>query len=109
MKFFVPHADDEAQAERVFEAVRKHASEVAFPATDNRIYSVTYVREGKTHTATVGERDTLTGQEVIVILRPMSDQHPYMVCTATRGVVEGGPILIGAPKGIEFFDDWPEA
>lgn len=94
-RFFVPHADDEEQAERVYGAVREWIANLAFPPADDRICSVTYRHNGKTHTATVGQRDDLAGEEVIAIFRPASASGAYMICTPTRGVARGGPVLAG--------------
>jgi hypothetical protein len=56
-----------------------------------RIFRRRYIHNGKTLTAEVGQAEPLTGEPVLVIL----DSNPYLVCTPSRGVTRGTPVLVG--------------
>lgn len=107
MKFFIPAANDDAQAESVYEAIRKFNSEqMGATIGPQRIYSVTGVHDGKPFKATVGEIFERLGEVVVAIILD-TKRNCYLICTANRGVARGGPYLSGANeiKSIEYFDD----
>ena len=92
MKFFVPLASDDDEAERVWNATRFFArDQLAWEVTDRRIFQINYQHEGKAYVAEVGELDPRTGETVLVIL----ESNAFLVCTANRGVARGEPILVG--------------
>jgi len=96
MRFFIPEARDEAQAESVYEAIRKfNAKEMEATLSPRRIYRVYGVHDGKPFTATVGEPFERLGDVVIAILLDTS-RNCYYVCTANRGVVRDMPYLSGS-------------
>ena len=92
MKLFIPFAEDEEQAARVYDAIRKFAEEsTGWQITDRKILSLSYVHDGKEYHAEVGKPEQVTGEVVIAIL----ESNTYLVCTPNRGVVRGIPILVG--------------
>ncbi len=102
MKFFVPNYSDDAKAKEAFEAVRKFAGEtLGWQISERAIFSLKYRAEGKTHTATVGEKNPINGQQVLVILK----SNAYLVCTHNRGFKRGEPILVGQEEvsEVEYF------
>ena len=96
MKFFLPHAEDAAQAERNYEGIRKfNAEQNDATLSPDRFYKVTGVHNGKPFTATVGEAFESMGEPVIAILLD-TKRNLYLICTPNRGVLRGMPILSGA-------------
>lgn len=100
-KFFVPHAENDQQAEKVWGGVKKNMEDQGFEVSDRRIYSISYTHNGKHLVATVGEQDGYGDGEVLVLLESSS---VYLCCTPQRGVVRGGPILIGKDTGTTVTD-----
>lgn len=93
MKFFLPGAKDDAEAEAVYDSIRKAAkSGIGWDSTHSRIYSISYVVDGREYMSTVGEEDPRVHELVIAIL----ESTTYLVCTPTRGVLRGDPILVGS-------------
>ncbi len=99
MKFYVPHTVDEAQAEEVYQSVRAFVT-TTHPPTDRRIHSVTYKHNGKPQVATVGELETDVGEEVIIILEASHPEPTYMICTVSRGVAKGAPVVAVDPQAV---------
>jgi hypothetical protein len=107
MKFFVPAAKDAAQAEEVYEGIRKFNSEqMGATLSLRRIYRVVGVHDGKPFTATVGEPFERLREVVVVILLDTS-RNVYFICTPNRGVLRGEPYLSGAHEiqGAEDFEE----
>ncbi len=101
MEFFVPHASTPEEAEDVWQATRKFQTEgLGWEISDRRIYEIHYRHNGETLTATVGEPEPLTREEVLVILESQS----FLVCTTNRGVLRGMPVLAGIPGRVVDFD-----
>lgn len=96
MKFFIPAAKDAAQAEEVYEGVRKFNSEqMGATLSPRRIYRLAGVHDGKPFTATVGEMFERLREVVVAILLD-TKRDLYFICTANRGVIRGEPYLSGA-------------
>lgn len=88
--FFIPNAADDAERDRVYDAIVRFNG---VPAPQ-RFYSISYYHNARHLVATVGEPDPLEGNTVIAILRDGSYQNaPYLICTPDRGVIRGGPIF----------------
>ena len=101
MKFFIPNAPSPQEAEHTWEAVRKFEHEqTGWPVAERRIYRLRYRHDGQDLVAEVGQPDALTGETVIAIL----SSHTYLVCTLTRGVARGEPILVGKNEVYEVED-----
>jgi hypothetical protein len=100
-EFFVPHTESRKQAEEVWQATRKFAEEqLGWAVSDRRIFRIEYRHNGKEEEAEVGKTERRQREPVMVILESQS----FLVCTPTRGVAKGEPILIGIPSRIVDFD-----
>jgi hypothetical protein len=100
-EFFVPHTETPEQAEEVWEATKRFAEEqLGWGISERRIFRVEYTHDGKDEEAEVGKTERRQKEPVMVILESQS----YLVCTPTRGVAKGEPILIGIPRKIVDFD-----
>jgi hypothetical protein len=98
-RFWVPAAGSDSAAEEVWQATltfqRQQAPNWVFDQT--RWESLRWVHEGKKYATAVGEREPYTGETTLVILR----SNTFCVCTANRGVLRGGPVLIGLEEVLE--------
>lgn len=92
MKFFLPAADSPEQEERVLNAI---ADFTGFSIPSPRIYSLTFVHEGNIFTATVGERAPHNEAGPVIAILEQPKSRLFAVCTQDRGVIRGGPILVG--------------
>ena len=107
MKFFIPAASDDAEAESDYEAIRKFNSEqMGATISPQRIYKLSGVHDGKIFTATIGEVFERLGEVVVAIILD-TKRDCYLICTENRGVARGIPYLSGGNeiKSIEYFDD----
>jgi hypothetical protein len=121
-EFFIPYIPDPAKAEELWRAV-KNANEAGWaPFTDYRIFRIEYVHGGESMDAQVGEPhafghpltfdydpdydDPKAGEFVVAIFEKAGG--PYVVCTNNRGVVSGGPILVGLEEArrVIYFDGY---
>src|SRR5262245_2363519 len=89
--FFVPLTKDRDQAEQVWEATRSALEKQGFKTSTRRIFSIAHMHERRRYTHTVGLVDPMQGEEVMVLLEAPT---LFLCCTATRGILRGGPILI---------------
>jgi hypothetical protein len=91
MKFFIPAAEDAAQAEEVYQSIRRFVAEQEGRLTITRIYRIEFSHNGKQYNLAVGDRfQEVRGELVIAIL----EGRAYYVCTPHRGVVRGQPFLV---------------
>lgn len=93
MKFFVPAAKDDAEAERVFKAIEmfNHA-----PRQVRRIAALTWQHNGKSYSCEVGGEAPAyygTGSDPVVAI--LDCERLFRVCTTNRGVIRGEAILVG--------------
>jgi hypothetical protein len=96
MEFFIPSAEDGAQAERVYAATKKFLSEgLGAVFTEERYFKIRYEHNGEEHDAEVGQPHYVNGEPVVAILYDRRF-HIYHVCTLNRGVARGMSILVGA-------------
>ena len=105
MKFFVPHANTSEDAQRVYKSIVDFNSRGEGgwgQVSDQRIYRITFMHNGKPGEATVGEKFDPIGEEVIAILKSVT----YLICTPNRGVLRDMPILVGENeiRSVEEFD-----
>jgi hypothetical protein len=102
MKFFIPDVTDADQAEQIWQATTKFAKQtLGWQVTDRRIFRITYHHGEESHHAEVGKcqqredssgrRRPMGAEPVLAILQ----SNAYLVCTPTRGVLSGMPILVG--------------
>lgn len=109
MKFFIPHATNEPEAERVYASVVKFAesNSVQIPGLPDRvlprrIYRLDYRHNGKTYAATVGQPEGRTGEEVIAILEgPVT----YLIFTVNHGAARGEGIMVGTNE-VTYIEDF---
>lgn len=101
MKFFIPHAKDKKQAEKVLRGIIKFAEKtIGWNVTNRRIFGLNYTHEGKKYYSEVGKLDDRVNEEVIAIL----ESYTYFVCTPNRGVLRGGPVLVGKEEVNRIID-----
>lgn len=105
MKFFVPAAENDEQAEQVLASVAKFVG-AALPPPGQRLRSISYSHNGRDFTVTVGEPIPAYyeehGEPVVCIF----DGAPLMICLPNRGVIRGDPIYVGhdSVRRSEYFD-----
>ncbi|MEP7212322.1 MAG: hypothetical protein ABI791_04565 [Acidobacteriota bacterium] len=93
MKFFIPAAASEEEAESVYSATKSFAhQQTGFEPSDRRIYGLAYRHEGKDYYAEVGAVHSRLGETVVAILET---PQVFFVCTANRSVLRGEPMLVG--------------
>lgn len=92
MKFFIPGADDDQQAENVYSSIKQAACEATgWSIKEKRIFNIEYYHNGKKYYAEVGKEDSLIGELVVAII----ESNTYLICTVNRGVLKGVPIMVG--------------
>lgn len=94
MHFFVPHAEDSEQAERVWNSVRAFLQEQGRPTEGRRVQKLSFRHNSRPYALEVGKRFADLGEEVLIILRA-AGYDQYYVCAANHGVVRGEPYLVG--------------
>lgn len=105
MKFFIPYADDDAQAERVIAAT---AEFVGASVPQLRIQRLEYTHNSMPMVAEVGHPvHSYYRERNPIVIAILKRANCYLVCLAERGVARGEPILVGehAVQGIEHFDE----
>lgn len=119
VKFFVPAASDDEQAEEVYAEFARFAGH-AVPERSARIRRIEFVHDGERWVAEVGQplkgvKLDRTGSSTG---RSVSDQatvlaifagSPFMVVTTGRGVANvrsawENPFMAGRPEEVEYFD-----
>jgi hypothetical protein len=119
--FFIPHIDDGALAESTWTAVRQFMVDQGWTGVrDVRIFRLEYRHDGREMEAQVGEShpyghpftwdfvpdydDPNAGEYVVAIFE--TEDGPFLVCTHSRGVVRGEPILVGSARRVVYFDGY---
>ncbi len=92
MKFFIPHAKDEKEAESVLDGTAKFTN---FGIPEPRIYQLEYVHNGMPLTATVGQPSNKYYGEAGPVIAILHRLNCYAVCMANRGFLRGEPIYMG--------------
>ncbi|GAB4023968.1 hypothetical protein [Spirosoma koreense] len=90
MKFFLPSATSDEQAERVHTRIANRLKEIGYELTAHRMASVVYRREGKLVTDTVG--DPSDNDEIVLAI--FKNEVGYFVCTYSQGAVWGHPATV---------------
>ena len=98
MKFFIPDVESE-RTEEVYKSITDFAAMQGWPATGRRIFKLSYRHDGEYYEAEVGRR-ARNGEIVWAIL----ESGPYLICTLTRGVMGGMPLLVGRDDAIHVTD-----
>lgn len=104
MEFFVPHAESREEAERVLQST---AEFVGGTVPKKRIYRLHYTHNREPMVAEIGKpADSYyrEGDQPAIAILPAGGA--YAVCLPYRGVIRGGPILVGSDSvtKIETFD-----
>ena len=107
MKFFVPHTKDTEEALSVIDSIARFIGN-STPLPEEMIYSLTYMHNGQTMAATVGEPINEyykeTASEVQAIFPPSSTGQPYKICLPNRGVISGEPIYTSNLVSLQKFE-----
>jgi hypothetical protein len=126
MRFFVPGAADDEQAEQVYSGLAQWAGAVPQPDPARRVYSISFAASrGEQWTATVGQplqgvqtREGRSHGKRATRTRPVRSaatvlaifaENPYRVVTDARPVGDAAsdwanPFLAGIPSEVIFFD-----
>lgn len=104
MKFFVPAAEDDAQAERVYEAFAKF---VSAPVLKERVRTLCWEHNDINMECEVGKPLPTyyqTGTEPVLAIFDCGNL--YKICTENRGGVRGVPVLAGKDHNtkVTYFD-----
>lgn len=96
-EFFVPFARTPEEAEQTYEAICKYNN---VPVSRSRISALSWTHNRKPYSCKVGEPlDPYfqTGAEQVIAI--LESKQMYMICTPSRGVIRGDPILAGKDPG----------
>lgn len=100
MKFFIPYTEDEEEAAIVFSGITRLAEEVVGnSAVVAKIAKLNYSFNGTHFEAEVGQKEEISGEPVIAILKV---PNAFLVYTPSRGVAEGTPIYVEGDEVIAF-------
>jgi hypothetical protein len=109
MKFFIPHARDEAGSEVVLASIRRFLASQGYPTTDRRIRRLAFTHDGEAFDLEVGghhpgmeDDPELTDEPehpvmrcLVVAILEGSTLPVYYLCMPFRGVIRGYPWLVG--------------
>lgn len=104
MQFFIPAADNQEEAERVYKAVAEHNNA---PVTGRRIFAMYWSHAGQSMSCQVGgplpDYYKTGGEPVIAILDCGS---LYIICTENRGALTGEGVFVGkdSTSAVKYFD-----
>ena len=107
MKFTIPGATSSQQAFDIYVGVRKFIISKGYRPFFAAISSLEYTHNGKKEVAKVNEITKINDEKVVLIFEC---EKLFLVCTSSRGVAGGEPIIIGRNEMIQitYFDDLPE-
>lgn len=93
MKFFVPLAESDVQAESVYQSISRF---VSAPVSGPRIYKLTWKHKGQVMQCEIGKplpSYYQTDQEPVLAIFDCG--NVYKICTPSRGGIRGEPVLAG--------------
>jgi hypothetical protein len=93
VQFFIPHAEDSEQAERVYDAIAKFNGAAV---SNVRIASLSWRHNGMAMSCSIGEPLPTyyrTGDEPVLAI--LDCGNVYKVCTPSRGGLRGDAVLAG--------------
>jgi hypothetical protein len=97
MKFFIPWERDEARDRRMYRDIKRSlAKALRTRFTKQEVWSLHCQHDGHEFDLNVGQPHPLNGETIMVILCGTS-RTLYYICTRTRGICQGQPILVDAP------------
>jgi len=95
-EFQVHGAEDDEEAEEVWQGTRQWVEENRGKVTDKRIYSIRYYDgdDDTTHEVSIGDPVPHVGEPAVAIYESEAkDMH--LICTPNRGVIRGMPVMVG--------------
>jgi hypothetical protein len=101
--FFVPYAPGAGDTEAVYHVIRSAVRRRTGRCPGaRRVRRLAYTRDGRRYLSTVGEHDEPDGETVLAIFEC---EGSYVVCTRSRGLVDG-PVVVEAAEllDVEDFD-----
>lgn len=107
MNFFIPATSDINSILDVYNGVKKFMQSQGFdPLPDKLVYSIDYTHNGKKENATIDKFHVVNNQRVLIIFEC---KELFLVCTPSRGVLGGDPILVGRHnvENVVYFDSFP--
>jgi len=111
MKFFVPYAADQAQAERAYGAFVQMATTYPLAHPTARPCSIRFEHNGRVHSASVGDTISDWPQPIGVVLGIVETTGDARIHTVLRGGRYDLPVLVGRPSilTLAYFDDFPRS
>lgn len=109
LDFFIPHADSQEQAERVYNVFLMNSPLYPLSDPDSRLFEVTFQHNGKDYVARVGcnieEFPAFAGPVLAII----ETTHLIYIHTQLRGGLSATPIYTPpeTARGRLYFDDYP--
>ncbi len=107
MKFTIPGATSSQQAFDIYVGVRKFIISKGYRPFFAAVSSLEYTHNGKKEIAEVNEITKINDEKVVLIFEC---EKLFLICTSSRGVAGGEPIIIGRNEMIQitYFEDFPE-
>ncbi len=104
MKFFIPEAKDIESEHQILDSILTFVSnQMEADLSGRRIQFLVWTHDGKKHVAEVGEPTSANDEIVLAILFDVK-RNLYYVCTYSRGVARGMPILASGSDVLEVRD-----
>lgn len=104
MRFFIPFVKDDAEAQEAYAALKQSvAGGQAELLSERRIHSVRYRHNGTQYHTRVGKVHA-ANREIVWAIFYDPPRDLYLVCTPTRGVMSGCPILVGGSEVMATLD-----
>lgn len=101
MEFFLPGTKTEKLIESNYKII-KDFNNSNENITERRIYEICYSHGGQYYKAQVGKCEIRTGELIIAIFESGS---LFYICTPSRGVFKGSPILVGE-REVSYIEDF---
>jgi hypothetical protein len=105
-KFFLPATEHDPERGEVLHKHIKTRIEALWGVrmSADRIFEIHYMHKGKPRSNQVGKRDWQTGAKVFAIFR-VGERGPFLICTPTRGVISGSPMIASIEAKAVLFED----
>lgn len=106
MQFFIPFVTEPLQRKRMYERIVNHLGKLGYEPLKDRIYQVDYQQEGQLMTEAVG-RLSPTSREIVMAI--FKNDRGYLICSYSRGIAAGHPIIAHFKQVKEAISFSPEA
>lgn len=109
LKFFVPFAESQRQAERVYRAFAQHDARFELYHPESRLYELKFRRRGEQFHAVVGQELFGWRYPVGPVLAIIETRGPLCIHTRLQGGISTTPIYVSADSvwARRYFDDFP--